>query len=833
MRFATFLCIVVLGLATCSVAADKVDVGFEGGLSLGRLPDDYKAKLADQPMQDLADPGNKGRWTFETDGGPEGYWGLETINSRVKIGPKPYGALASKKGATMALQTERVVFSDIGTGATMMMLTIAPHVSGGPGDWVFYYGKGAWNADGSMIIGARSQRPSVWAPKYDDRPGKNAGPLAIKSDGTGHHTLLGNGKLMRAVVASPTRPNIGYTASGNTILEIDLVTGKVAKDLGQVSGVWWLKQSPDDKYVMGRNKLGFWVIDTKTKKQYQVKLDYWEEKSKSHSVHDSYRFLPADTDWIMYWYERSHPGGGLNKEGFRLRNFKTGQEKIVPFRFDWNHGDVGRYMGYHCGGYITEWTGETFAPKEGLIWPTKVNTGNGPCYNIPHATGGYAAHWPDDQLWAYADLYIRQPSDAKYLSEVSKMFAKPFDQGGRVNRMKVCSNNRRGRGMNDRQGIKSISLSRPNMSPDGTKLVFNSNVFNRDGIYLVVCALPLAPVDVKGETLPGGGAQVTWKAPKYHAEIVGYNVYRSCTSGTGFELITKRPVKGTLFIDARKPAGCGTCFYAVRSVESSKLESPLSAEVAAGPISDSPIRIFCDAEAAISAELDAPSPDAIWMNFGGRASNLHYIWQRRSDKAGSVKLNVDVPKAGKYYVVARMKGPADAAFTIGGQDISIPTRKILIGEEFVVTSASKEWIWATSDTAVELASGAQKIEITSNVYGSSLDCFYLATDKGFKPAGRIVAVKPAALKLGAKTAEGGVKLTWRGKQDARWYHYNIYCGTEAGFTPDQKTLIASPDGNAYLDWQVTAGQTLYYKITQVTLDGIESDASNEVPIAVK
>ncbi len=72
MRFATLLCIAVLGLATCVMAADKVDIGFEGGLSLGRLPDDYKAKIADQPLQDLADSGNEGRWTFAKDTGPEG-----------------------------------------------------------------------------------------------------------------------------------------------------------------------------------------------------------------------------------------------------------------------------------------------------------------------------------------------------------------------------------------------------------------------------------------------------------------------------------------------------------------------------------------------------------------------------------------------------------------------------------------------------------------------------------------------------------------------------------------------------------------------------------------
>ena len=50
-----------------------------------------------------------------------------------------------------------------------------------------------------------------------------------------------------------------------------------------------------------------------------------------------------------------------------------------------------------------------------------------------------------------------------------------------------------------------------------------------------------------------------------------------------------------------------------------------------------------------------------------------------------------------------------------------------------------------------------------------------------------------------------------------------------GFTPGRETLIASPDGTEFLDWQALPGRN-YYTVTQVTLDGLESEPSNEVSV---
>ena len=95
------------------------------------------------------------------------------------------------------------------------------------------------------------------------------------------------------------------------------------------------------------------------------------------------------------------------------------------------------------------------------------------------------------------------------------------------------------------------------------------------------------------------------------------------------------------------------------------------------------------------------------------------------------------------------------------------------------------------------------------------------------PAGRIVAPVPEPLELQGESVDGGhMKLSWAGPKSPRWHHYNIYCSDTAGFTPDRKTLIASPDRSEHLDWQGRGKR--YYRVTQVTLDGLESKPSNEI-----
>ena len=790
--------LVLVSAAACPAA------GYESSPAAPMLSPEVRARMAALPLQDLVDKTN-GRYTFVKDDGISGHWGLDAVKARCDIGPKPYARLRADDGV---YQTERVIFADTGTGATMMMLTVMPCAADGPGDQLNYFGKANWSADGAKMLWVRCAKAGLWGPDYQPTTDE-FGPWLVNGDGAAPRVAFGKGLSFKGPICSPTRPDIAYAwSAGGDVVELNLRTGEAGKAVGRTERSWHMKLSPDDKYIMTAVAAGFWVCEIATGKVYDVKLDE-KTPGRSHSVHDSYRFVPADTDWIMYWYETSHPGGGLGKEGFRLRNFKTGAEKIVPVRFDWNHGDVGRFFGFHCTPSITEWTGKTFEPSVGLAWPEKTWTDAGPWYSQPYDLGGYAAQWPDDQRWSYSCMYIHNEAGQAWLSEISRLFAKPLSEGGRVNRFRVCYDNLWGG--KDRRGNASVSLTRPNMSPDGTKLLFNSNVFCRDGVFMVVCALPMAPTDAASAPRAGAaGVEVTWKPPKYHAEIAGYNVYRSDASGKGFRLITPTPVADTKFLDAQGDARAAR-FYAVRSVEHSGLESSLSAEASVGPVDAGRLAVFCEAEKTISADLDAPSPDALWVNFEGMASDLYYIWQRRADKPGSVKATVNVPRRGQYYVVARMKGKDGAAFTIAGQQVT--------------ADASTAWTWARSAAATELAAGKQAVEIACSKHGSCLDCFYLAGDKDFDPAGRIIAEIPQPLTLKAEADAGAVRLTWTGGKSPRWSHYNVYVSGNADFKAGQAALVASPDRESYLDWQVKPGAKLAYRVTQVTRDGLESAPS--------
>jgi len=180
-----------------------------------------------------------------------------------------------------------------------------------------------------------------------------------------------------------------------------------------------------------------------------------------------------------------------------------------------------------------------------------------------------------------------------------------------------------------------------------------------------------------------------------------------------------------------------------------------------------------------------------------------------------VKLDVSIPRADSYVVYARLKGAEGAEFTIAGQKVSAP--------------AAADWKWVKSEAKVALGAGKQTLIIASSKHGSCLDCFYLSTDDAFDPAGRIVAEVPRAPTLKGELREGYPQLAWACEKDKRFHHFNLYASTKPDFTPSRKTLIASPDGAGYLDWRAPAGGQ-FYRITQFTLDGLESAPSNAVEL---
>lgn len=775
-----------------------VPVGYEGSIPARHLDAADRARIAALGLQDLLDS-STGRYCMLEDDGVLGTWGLDQLTARRAATTKPYSDLRDGNGV---YQSERVVFADLSTGAMMMKLTNQPHGDGA--DEIIYFGKSAFSADGSRMIWSRVDTPSLWGPGTQTI-GEEYGPLLLDGDGARPRIAFDRGIDMGAVIAHPLAPDRGYAVSNGELLELDLTDGAIVSSVASLPYHWHLKMSPDGNYVCDASYGGAGIVvqSLTDSTQWTIPL--------TGAIHDSYRFVPGDTDWIMFWYEGNYPTT-------ELYNFKTQEHVSLDLGFDWNHGDVGRHYGVHTTGNLYEWSTGTWTMLGGLHWPEATWQDLGPFYDCVVNYNGYLAHWPDEELWAYPTRILERPN----LSEISSVFTKLFPAGGRSNRYRVCLTNLYR--TTDWQGAEAVALDRPNISRDGTKILFNSNVFSQSEVYLVVAHKPRPPVDVAA-SWTAGGAQLDWGAPQYHQEIAGYHVYRSTESGRGLVQITDAPVQDTTYLDATAPSGTAL-FYAIRSVEHSALESELSVEVAVASepslLDTAPLRLFFEAEDALSATLAAPPPDAMWRNIDGLASNVHFLWQRRADIAGSASLNVTLPRADDYYVYARVKGARDSTT---GSMFSAEVALTIAGLA-IATAARDDWQWVRSTDSAPFEAGDQDITIGSETRGSCVDAVYLSTDADFTPEGRAMALPPGALTLTATTSAGHPLLSWDASNDPRFYYYNLYAADSSDFEIGRATLVASPDAPSYLDWQAPPGQ--YYRVTQVTRDGFESPPSAAV-----
>jgi len=722
-----------------------------------------------------------GRYTSDKDDGVRGIQGLTTLASR--FGVKPYAELLGQDGVW---QSERVIFRDVDTGATVMRLTNDPWA-----DELSYF-KGNWSADGKHVVFRR--RPGMWESSTPTH-----GPMAMNSDGTGLRNVFRDYPMVRKEVCSPTEPDICYAmAADKKLVAFDLATGKTHHVVRDVLGCWHLKVSIDGKYLMGRSDItkggkGLWIVSGDGKE--------YHESPIPEAIHDSYQFHPSQRK-VMFWYE-----GRYRTEGFVQCDFDGGGMTKVDMLFDWNHGDVGLDRGAHCEGYITRIQGDTWLYKQVLFAPPGVEY-----YDDPADANGYLAWSPKDQLWVYSTRILRRP----HISELHAFHAEPAPDKV-VNRYRICYTALK------RPGC----LDNPGASPDGTKVLFNSNMLDNVDAYCVVARLPEPPQALNALGLVGS-VKLTWQPPPHHAEIAGYHVYVSGESGVGYVPITPKPIAAAEFTVHTPNSEPG--FYAVSAVEHSGLESGLSEEVSANLPQPWKRRLF------VEAERGKPN-SKMWVAFQGLASNLHYVWMRGREGEGRLVLPINLPRTdGQWTAWARVRGEKGAQFVLWAGDNPVPLR----------APPSTRWTWAKAEATLALKPGPSELVLSSSTYGSAVDCLFLTDDPGFSPDASPrfrwpELAAPQGLKAEAASPYS-VKLAWQsvagahagpGGSAARVgaHHYNLYCGKEASFAPDQSTLVASPDRNAFLDWGLRPGETLFYRLTASDRAGNESAASAAAQVA--
>jgi len=719
-----------------------------------------------------------GRYTIAEEDGVRGVQGLAALASR--FGAKPYDQLRQPDGTW---QTERVIFRDVDTGTTVVRLTNDPWA-----DELSYF-QGNWSADGRYVVFRR--RPGMWESSTETH-----GPMAVGADGTGLRNVFRDYPMVRKQVCSPTAPAICYAlAADKKLVAFDLETGRTHHVVRDVLGSWHLKVSLDGKYLMSRSAIekggqGLWIVSADGSEYYELSIP--------EAIHDSYQFHPSQRK-VMYWYE-----GRYRTEGFVQCNFDGSDLTKVPVLFDWNHGDVGPDRGVHTEGYITRIQGGTWGAKEELFQKPGVEY-----YDDPADYNGYLTWWPKDRLWVSATRILKRP----YISELQAFYAEPAADGV-VNRYRICFTGLQ----------RPASLDNPGASPDGTKVLFNSNVFGRVDAYCAVARLPERPRALSAAPA-SRGVTVTWTPPAHHAEMRGYHVYRSRESGVNFEPLTMEPVSGTEFVDESAAAGA-TFFYAVTSVEHSGLESALSDEVAvgAGPGTATARRLFLEAE-------DGERTHQMWLALQGLASNLQYVWMRTKEGEGVATFDLSIADvSGPWRLWARVRGREGARFvaSVAGSSARLEA------------PASDEWRWVQAEGTLDLKPGRQQLRLSSTTYGSAADALCLTSDAAFSPEGEARIRWPEQAPVTGLAAEAtspyAVRLSWKpvGSPSAGGSpllrQYNLYCGSSPGFAPDQSTLIGSPDRESFLDWGLKPAQALYYRVTWVNRGGEESPPSEAVKV---
>ncbi|MHC4715473.1 MAG: fibronectin type III domain-containing protein [Planctomycetota bacterium] len=355
-------------------------------------------------------------------------------------------------------------------------------------------------------------------------------------------------------------------------------------------------------------------------------------------------------------------------------------------------------------------------------------------------------------------------------------------------------------------------------SPDYTKLMYLSDMLGNSDYFMCIARLPDPPQRLAARRVTGG-VKLTWDPPKRRAEIKGYNIYRSSTSGRRFRRINGALVVGNEFTD---PAPADkAAYYLVAAREHSGLEGTFSREVcvdAAGPV-----RLHAEAE---RGRMVAPVREMFDGHAGGfRAARVAKV--AMGEDEGELRIDTGIRQEGRYRGWARCR--------IGGADGGTLTIRRPKPPHWPtkLTVRPGPWRWVRSRGKMQLepkADGATLV-LASSDNGLAVDRIIVTDDDRYVPEGiddRTAAPAPVkGLKVAEVTASS-VSLAWNPADGPDVQHYSVYAGDDPDFKPGNETVICSTRKPAAVDWGVGSGRELYYKVVAVNRRGQASE-----PAAVK
>lgn len=405
----------------------------------------------------------------------------------------------------------------------------------------------------------------------------------------------------------------------------------------------------------------------------------------------------------------------------------------------------------------------------------------------------------------------------------------------------------------------------PTPSPDFTKVTYCSSMLTGDDpeklwgdAYIAVARYPQAPDNVKLKN-----NALEWEPPFYSREIKGYNIYFSGQSGNGnYQKLNIEPVEETRFnLKLNKTGKNG--FYTVTSVEYSGLESRnFSNEVSVG--NNKIFRLFYQAE---EGELSPPmvpffEPAGAANSYAVAVTDPELIYKQKLSEGlkGSLKIETNIPKSGKWKIWARVRTmtelerstytsgwPASGEPVTGSFDVSINGK--LAGR---INIGGFSWKWVELDCGqLKLSRGENILEFATSIPGIAIDNILLSNDLAFYPVNpdNTPVNKPSVpLNLKAEKIETSISakpFDWRGYTIKAHYvkikwepsgapqgirYYSIYRSNINNFSLSPATLVGTTSEAVFIDTGIKNGEEYFYRVIAVDNWDNHSEASDVLQI---
>ncbi|MCK9265375.1 hypothetical protein M0P98_00570 [bacterium] len=403
--------------------------------------------------------------------------------------------------------------------------------------------------------------------------------------------------------------------------------------------------------------------------------------------------------------------------------------------------------------------------------------------------------------------------------------------------------------------------SMPNPSPDYTKVGYASSMLTAErpeyeigDTYIAVVRYPMPPSNlkiVKGKLL--------WEQPRFHAEIEGYNLYRSNESGKNYKKVNNQIITENNYNLSKKG------FYVMTSVEYSGLESRMfSNEVQLGK--NNRYRHFYEAETGKIVKPMVPffEPKEASNSYGVAITDPSLLYKERLSERllkGSVSLKIQIPYKGATKLMARVRGMS--RFECESSTTGWPEKEEIGKGSFTVKVNGKQvgkidvsefrWKWVGIDTGnINLAKGEYEVSFETSDSSIALDNIMVTNDLRFTPTSKsnspsLLNGAPSGLKAvttlvqGEPLQQGGyrvrppyVKLVWnevKVPQGVRYY--NVYRSKTPNLKTTSATLVGSTSTQEFLDSVLEAGNTYYYRVVAVDNWDNRSSDSPELTVLIQ